>query len=129
MTPRTWPRWPAIALAILFTAARPAPAQHMDKALFLEIATGPDEEARALLLVYLRGALNGLESANMTLRRRGEARLFCPPAEPPIDPDWMINELLGYLKRYPAIPDTVSIAVIGTFALQEAYPCEQRSGG
>ncbi len=125
----TWPWWPAIALAGILAAARPAPAQHMDKALFLEIATGADEEARALLLVYLRGALNGLESANMTLTRRGAERLFCPPAEPPIDPDWMINELLAYLKRYPAIPDTVSIAVIGTFALQEAYPCERPTGG
>ena len=116
-------------LAGVFVAARPAPAQHMDKALFLEIATGVDDEARALLLVYLRGALNGLESANMTLTRRGAERLFCAPAETPIDPDWMINELLAYLKRYPAIPDNTSIAVIGAFALQEAYPCEQRSGG
>ncbi len=117
---------PLLALTILLGGwVAPAAAQHMDKALLLEIATGGDQEARALLLVYLRGALNGLESANMNLTRRGDARLFCPPDEPPIEPTWLVEELIAYLKRYPAVPDNISIALVAAFALQQAFPCEQ----
>ncbi|MDP6515717.1 MAG: hypothetical protein QF926_03705 [Alphaproteobacteria bacterium] len=101
----------------------PAPAQHMDKALFLDLATGGDDEQRGLLLVYLRGTLHGLEAANMTLLRRGDGRLFCAPPEPPLAAPWLVETLLAYLKRYPAIPDTTALPVIATFALAETFPC------
>ena len=114
----------AAGLAIVLAVA-PAAAQHMDKALFLELATGSDREQQALLLVYLRGVLNGLEAANMELRRYGRARLFCAPDEPPLEADWLVDELVNYLQRYPAVPDTASISVIANFALQESYPCER----
>ncbi len=114
----------AIATALACNAAA-AHAQHMDKALFLEMATSGDVEKEALLLVYLRGALNGLESANMFLKRRASKPLFCTPAEPAIEPSLMLDNMIDYLRRYPDIPETTSITVTLTFALQELYPCDE----
>jgi len=110
---------------LLVTGPPPALAQsHMDKALFLELAADPGSEAWGLLLVHLKGVLAGLEAANMRLVRRGDERLYCPPPDAAITPEWSAGELMAYLGRYPKIPDNISIAVIATFALAEAFPCE-----
>ena len=116
----------ALALAAALACA-PVPAlaqSHMDKALFLELAADPGSEAWGLMLVHLKGVLAGLEAANMQLVRRGDARLYCPPPDAEITPDWSAGELMAYLARYPKIPDNISIAVIATFALAEAFPCK-----
>ena len=97
---------------------------HMDKTLFLELANSQDSEAWGLLLVNLKGVLAGLEAANMTLVRRGDEQLYCPPPDAAITPDWAANEMLAYLKRYPSIPDSMSIAVIASFTLAEVFACE-----
>ncbi len=112
---------------LIFAAAPnpPAAAQsHMDKALFLELANSQDSQAWGLLLVNIKGVLAGLEAANMTLVRRGDDRLYCPPPDAAITPDWAANEMLAYLKRYPSIPDSMSIAVIANFTLAEIFACE-----
>jgi hypothetical protein len=116
----------AAALALLLAAA-PAQAtaqSHMDKALFLELAAERDSESWGLLLVHLKGVLAGLEAANMQLTRRGDARLYCPPPDAVLTPDWAAGALESYLARYPDIPPNMSIAVIATFMLADAYPCE-----
>jgi hypothetical protein len=115
------------ALLVAFACAQPlvASAQtHMDKALFLELATSPDGEAWGLLLVHLKGVLAGLEAANMTLVRRGDAPLYCPPPDAVLTPEWAVEELTGYFARYPNIPDNTSIALLATFALADAFACE-----
>ena len=63
------------ALAVLLSNT-PAPAQHMDKNMFLEIATLGDAEQKGLLTVYLRGVLNGLEASNMESLRQGLPQIF-----------------------------------------------------
>lgn len=110
----------------------PAPAQdhatrHMDKALFLEMATSGADAQLGLLRVYLRGVLAGLESADMILRREGRRRLACPPPDTVLDPDWAINELIGYFARYPNSPDSSSVALNLQFLLAELFPCERNT--
>jgi hypothetical protein len=114
-------------LVVLLACAPPLSASaqtHMDKALFLELATSPDDEAWGLLLVHLKGVLAGLEAANMQLVRRGDAPLFCPPPDAVLTPEWAAEELKAYLARYSMIPANTSIAVIATFALADAFACE-----
>ena len=108
-------------------AQEPAPP-HMDKALFQEIEQGNDAQVKGLLLVHLRGVLNGLEAANMALLRRGEAPLFCPPPDQVLTPEWLRISLSDYLRRFPAIPPNISIAVVATFALEDSFACEQPTG-
>ena len=110
-------------LAVLLSAAS-APAQHMDKAMFLEIETSGNNAQRALLAVYLRGVLNGLEASNMDLLRQGRPRLFCSPPGSVLATEWLIEQLLAHLERYSAIPNNLSIAVISSNALAEQFPCE-----
>ena len=112
-------------LAIALTA--PARAQHMDKALFLEIVTSGDTEQQALLLVYIRGLLNGLESADIALRKEGRERLACPPDDAPLEPGWLIDKLVAYYTQYPDIPGNISVGVTATLMLAELFPCPQRS--
>lgn len=116
----------AAALVVLLAAApTQAIAQsHMDKALFLELAADRDAQGWGLLLVHLKGVLAGLEAANMQLARRGDARLYCPPPDAALTPDWAAGELESYLARYPGIPASMSIAVIANFMLAELFPCE-----
>lgn len=116
----------AVAIQVsVSTLALPAAGQsHMDKALFLELANTQDSQAWGLLLVNLKGVLAGLEAANMALVRRGDDTLYCPPPDAAITPDWAADEMLAYLKRYPSIPDSMSIAVIASFTLAEVFPCE-----
>lgn len=110
----------------LVLIAAPATAQHMDKEAFLRTATGGEPNSRAFLMIYLQGTLNGLESANMELVRRGDPKLFCVPPDRILRPDWLIAELIAYLDRYPDIPDNTSIAVIAGLALQDIFACERR---
>lgn len=112
-----------VAALAAFPAAASAQS-HMDKTLFLELSSAPDSERWGLLLVHLKGVLAGLEAGNVTLVRRGEEPLFCPPPAAVITPEWAAGEIRAYLARYPDIPDSVSIAVIATFALAELFPCE-----
>jgi len=114
------------ALLSMLLSVTSAPAQHMDKTMFLEIETSGNNEQRALLAVYLRGVLNGLEASNMDLLRQGRALLFCAPPEPALTPEWLIEKLLIYLRRYSAIPNDLSIAVIANNALAEQFPCERQ---
>ncbi len=115
-----------VTLLICFVVpSGPTVAQsHMDKLLFLELANSRDSESWGLLLVNLKGILAGLEAANMTLVRRGDDRLYCPPPDAAITPDWAANEMLAYLTRYPSIPDSMSIAVIANSTLAEIFACE-----
>ena len=107
-----------------FTCAN---AQHLDKATFLEIETHGNTEERAILTVYLRGVLNGLEASNMELLREGRARLYCPPfKEAELTTNWLIEALLVYLKGYPLIPNTLSIATITNNMLAEQFACERQ---
>ena len=112
------------ALAVLLSNT-PAPAQHMDKNMFLEIATLGDAEQKGLLTVYLRGVLNGLEASNMESLRRGLPQIFCPPSETLPTSAWLTEILLQYLERYSAIPSKLSIAVIAHHALAEHFPCKK----
>ena len=116
----------ALAAALVMAlAAVPAAAQsHMDKALFLELAQKPGAAEWGLLLVHLKGVLAGLEAANMTLVRRGDAPLYCPPRDAVLTPAWAADELVAYLGQYPNIPDNISIAVVAGFALAERFACE-----
>ena len=107
-----------------FTCAN---AQHLDKATFLEIEAHGNTEARAILTVYLGGVLNGLEASNMELLREGRARLYCPPfEEAELTTNWLIEALLVYLKGYPLIPNTLSIATITNNMLAEQFACERQ---
>ena len=106
-----------------FTCAN---AQHLDKATFLEIEAHGNTEARAILTVYLGGVLNGLEASNMELLREGRARLYCPPLEAELTTNWLIEALLVYLKGYPLIPNTLSIATITNNMLAEQFACERQ---
>ncbi|HIM72901.1 MAG: hypothetical protein CFH37_00497 [Alphaproteobacteria bacterium MarineAlpha9_Bin7] len=107
-----------------FTCAN---AQHLDKATFLEIEAHGNTEERAILTVYLRGVLNGLEASNMELLREGRARLYCPPfEEAELTTNWLIEALLVYLKGYPLIPNTLSIATITNNMLAEQFACERQ---
>jgi hypothetical protein len=108
-------------------AQEPAPP-HMDKRLFLEIEQGDDTQAKGLLLVHLRGVLNGLEAANMTLLGRGQTLLFCAPPGQELTPEWLRVSLDEYLRRFPGIPPNMSIAVVATFAIEDSFPCEQSTG-
>ena len=101
-------------------------AQHLDKATFLEIEARGNSEERAILTVYLRGVLNGLEASNMDLLREGRARLYCPPFETELTTNWLIEALLVYLKGYPLIPNTLSIATITNNMLAEQFACERQ---
>ena len=112
------------ALAILLYTT-PAPAQHMDKNMFLEIATLGDAEQKGLLTVYLRGVLNGLEASNMESLRKGLPRIFCPPSEALPTSVWLTEILLQYLQKYSEIPSKLSIAVIAHHALAEHFPCKK----
>lgn len=102
----------------------PVSAQHMDKRLFLELATGGEPERLALLKVYVRGILAGLEATDMQLRREGRNRLACVPLDPPLDEDWAINELIDYFRSYPGIPDNSSLALNIQLMLAEQFACE-----
>lgn len=116
-----------VATAFIWTAASATSSvaqSHMDKLLFLELSNSQDAEAWGLLLVNLKGVLAGLEAANMTLVRRGDDPLYCPPPDAAITPDWAADEMLAYLKRFPSIPDSMSIAVIASFTLAEVFACE-----
>ena len=111
-----------IGLLLSFTSVV---AQHMDKTMFLEMEITGDKEQRALLKVYFLGILNGLEASNMDLLRQGRPPLFCPPPELALTPKLLIETLLVYLERYPAIPNNLSIAVIANNALAEQFSCER----
>ena len=87
------------ALAILLCTT-PAPAQHMDKNMFLETATLGDAEQKGLLTVYLRGVLNGLEASNMESLRQGLPQIFCPPTEALPTSAWLTEILRQYLQKY-----------------------------
>ena len=112
-----------LGVLLSFTCAN---AQHLDKATFLEIEARGDTEERAILTVYLRGVLNGLEASNMDLLREGRARLYCPPFEVELTTNWLIEALLVYLKGYPLVPDTLSIATITNNMLAEQFACERQ---
>ncbi len=109
---------------MLLLAAPAAAQSHMDKALFLELSASRDGAEWGLLLVHLKGVLAGLEAANMTLVRRGDVALYCPPRDAVITPEWAAGELAAYLALYPKIPGNTSIAVVATFALGERFACE-----
>jgi hypothetical protein len=96
----------------------------MDKALFLELSASREAAEWGLLLVHLKGVLAGLEAANMTLVRRGDVPLYCPPRDAVITPQWAAGELTAYLAEYPKIPGNTSIAVVATFALSERFACQ-----
>ena len=100
-------------------------AQHMDKTMFLDAEITGDNEQRALLKVYFLGILNGLEASNMDLLRQGRSPLFCLPPKLELTPELLNETLLVYLKRYPAIPNNLSIAVIAINALMEQFSCER----
>ena len=114
----------ALVLVLALSAAPAAAQSHMDKALFLELAQTPDATEWGLLLVHLKGVLAGLEAANMTLVRRGDAPLYCPPRDTVLTPAWAAEALVAYLEPYPKIPGNISIAVVAGFALAERFPCE-----
>ncbi len=110
--------------SLLFLSGPVAAQSHMDKALFLELSAARAGPEWGLLLVHLKGVLAGLEAANMTLVRRGDPPLYCPPRDAVITPEWAVAELIAYLALYPKIPDNTSIAVVATFALGERFACE-----
>ena len=116
----------ATALVVLLLNIASVAAQHMDKAMFLDAQATANNEQRAVLAVYFRGVLNGLEASSMDLLRQGRSPLFCPPPELELTPEWLTETLLVYLERYPAIPNNLSIAVIASHALAEQFSCERR---
>ncbi len=111
-------------MAMLLNVA-PLSAQHMDKDLFLTIATQGDAEQKALLSTYLRGVLNGLEAYNIESRRQGIPQMFCLPSEALLTSAWLTEILLQYLQRYSKIPSELSIAVIAHHAITEYSPCKK----
>ena len=60
-------------------------------------------------------------------RRITEPRLW-PPPDQVLTPEWLRISLSDYLRRFPAIPPNISIAVVATFALEDSFACEQPTG-
>ena len=111
------------AVSVLAAVALPARAQHMEKSLFLDMTTSGGREQTALLDVYLRGVLAGIEAADILLRRAGRRRLACPPPDAHLTGAWLRDALEDYYREYPDIPDNVSVALSAQFLLQERFPC------
>ena len=95
----------------------------MDKMLFLEIARIGDETEQKILGLYLKGLLHGLETSNMALLKQGNKPLYCTPQATILTTDWLIENLLEYLERYPLIPDSMSIGILAYYAIREQFQC------
>ena len=100
-----------------------AMSMHMDKMLFLEIASIGDATEQKLLGLYLKGLLHGLETSNMALLKQGNKPLYCTPQTTILTTDWLIENLLEYLERYPLIPDSMSIGILAYYAIREQFQC------
>ena len=98
-------------------------ASHMDKELFLEITKAGDSREQKFLAIYLKGLLHGLESANIALLEHEGSKLYCNPQTVALSADWLEENLLDYIVKYPSIPNSISIGVLSYYVLTEKFPC------
>lgn len=95
----------------------------LDKETFLEALNSGDEGAEKLLRLHFRGVIEGLEAANASLLRRGDAPLYCLPIGTLVHPEWLIDATKRYYDRFDNIPEAMPVAVVATNVLQDGYPC------
>ena len=98
-------------------------ASHMDKELFLEITKAGDSREQKFLAIYLKGLLHGLESANIALLKQEGRQLYCNPKTVALSADWLKENLLDYIVKYPSIPNSISIGLLSYYVLTEKFPC------
>ena len=98
-------------------------ASHMDKELFLEITKAGDSREQKLLAIYLKGLLHGLESANIALLEHEGSKLYCNPQTVALSADWLKENLLDYIVKFPSIPNSISIGLLSYYVLTETFPC------
>ena len=98
-------------------------ASHMDKELFLEITNAGDSREQKFLAIYLKGLLHGLESANIALLKQEGRQLYCNPKTVALQTDWLKENLLDYIVKYPSIPNSISIGLLSYYVLTEKFPC------
>ena len=98
-------------------------ASHMDKELFLEITKAGDSREQKFLAIYLKGLLHGLESANIALLKQEGRQLYCNPKTVALQTDWLKENLLDYIVKYPSIPNSISIGLLSYYVLTEKFPC------
>ena len=98
-------------------------ASHMDKELFLEITKTGDSRKQKFLGIYLKGLLHGLESANISLLKNEGRALYCNPQTVALSTDWLEENLLDYIVKYPSIPNSISIGILSYYVLTEKFPC------
>jgi len=117
----------AAASAVVVACAQAA-AQPMDKETFLDAMASGSQDARNLVAIHFGGIIDGLEAANSALERRGATPLYCLPPATVVEAGWLLEETHDYLKRFGDIPDKMSVAVVATFVLKDAYPCPEYAG-
>ena len=98
-------------------------ASHMDKELFLEITKAGDSREQKFLAIYLKGLLHGLESANIALLKQEGRQLYCNPKTIALQTDWLKENLLDYIVKFPSIPNSISIGLLSYYVLTEKFPC------
>ena len=98
-------------------------ASHMDKELFLEITKAGDSREQKFLAIYLKGLLHGLESANIALLKQEGRQLYCNPKTVALSADWLKENLLDYIVKFPSIPNSISIGLLSYYVLTEKFPC------
>lgn len=129
-------RPPALVAATLLAATAAAGSVRADMTIaeYLAIAKGEAAVRRDFAIVYLAGALDGLEAANAAARARGRA-YYCLPAERApsvLELQPALDELLALaveqqrdFERYARI---VTIGTVSLTALARRFPCPEPAG-
>ena len=126
--------WISALLAgfFLLGAAAGTPARALTVKEYLEIARGENPSAPPeVLLIYVWGVADGLESANEVARATSGDRLYCPPGG---ELDFsveifksMIDQEIHSLEREEEAFETLAadmpVGIVALKMLSERYPC------